>query len=341
MSDKLSTLLHDTADRVPVALHPAPHLRRTAEHHQRVRRAGAAAGSVAAVLVISLIAFLPSHERRDASPLPAATPTPTPTTSATSAPTEGGLLERFEFPEEPRWRAQTSDAVVLDRSHDVVDWRVAPCANTVGDTATAPQEMLTVGFSAPEEGQTRQLGVYEDSTAAGKVVSELRESTQRCTGARPGEAHMGPTATLSWETRAAAIGDGGFLAWSRAETDPPDVEGPNGSYVVVANRGKIVYFASYGGAHFGPASPDDDRMAQLIDGAKAAIPLIDHLLDQAGQPVRNTRRSVSEGAASALTIPSSFRFVEEEQDSLWRNSHEENTIERSDDPTAKWVLDPC
>lgn len=41
MTDKLTTLLHDTAQRVPTALHPAAELRRSARHHQRVRRTGA------------------------------------------------------------------------------------------------------------------------------------------------------------------------------------------------------------------------------------------------------------------------------------------------------------
>lgn len=339
MSDDLTTLLHDSAQRVPTALHPAANVRRSAQHHQRVRRAGAAAASVAAVLVISLIALVPPHERRDAAPLPAATPTAT--TSETSAPPAGGLLTGFEFPEEPQWRSQASDSIVLERSRDVVDWRVAPCAKPLGDTATARQEMLTVQFSAPEEGQTRQLGVYGDSAAAGKAADDLRTAVEGCAGERPGEAHMGPSATLSWETRFAEIGDGGFLAWSRAEGDSPDAEGPNGSYALVASRGKVVYLASYSGAHFGPASPDDERMAQLVDGAKAAIPLIDRLLDRAGQAVRSSPTIAVEGGAPALAIPSSFRFAEEEQDSAWRTSHGENEIERSDDPTRKWVLQPC
>lgn len=43
MSDDLTTLLHESAQRVPTALHPAADLRRNAQHHQRVRRTGAGA----------------------------------------------------------------------------------------------------------------------------------------------------------------------------------------------------------------------------------------------------------------------------------------------------------
>lgn len=67
MTEPLSTLLRDTASRVPAALHPAADLRRHAEHHRRVRRAGAAA-SLTVVLVIGLLGFNTQGGGRKAAP---------------------------------------------------------------------------------------------------------------------------------------------------------------------------------------------------------------------------------------------------------------------------------
>ncbi len=74
MTDPLSTLLHDTAQRVPAALHPAAELRHQAKQHKRARRAGggaAAATLMAAAFVVG--GGLPDGQNR-ATELPATQP---------------------------------------------------------------------------------------------------------------------------------------------------------------------------------------------------------------------------------------------------------------------------
>ncbi len=74
MTDPLTTLLRETAQRVPTALHPAASLREDAKRHQRVRRAGAGAATatiVAAALVLG--GGLPDGQKR-ATELPATQP---------------------------------------------------------------------------------------------------------------------------------------------------------------------------------------------------------------------------------------------------------------------------
>jgi hypothetical protein len=74
MTEPLTTTLHDTASRVPTRLHPAAELRRQAERHQRTRRLVAAAGSLALVLVVSVLGLTAQGGQRDAAPLPAEQP---------------------------------------------------------------------------------------------------------------------------------------------------------------------------------------------------------------------------------------------------------------------------
>jgi hypothetical protein len=90
MNTELTTLLHERAQRVPTAMHPAADLRRQAERHRRLRRAGAVAAATTAVLVITLAGFLSQGGGRDAAPLPAeptATESPSPSETASSSET--------------------------------------------------------------------------------------------------------------------------------------------------------------------------------------------------------------------------------------------------------------
>lgn len=74
MTEPLTTTLHDTASRVATRLHPAAELRRQAERHQRRRRLAGAAGSLALVLVVSVLGLTAKGGQGDAAPLPAEQP---------------------------------------------------------------------------------------------------------------------------------------------------------------------------------------------------------------------------------------------------------------------------
>jgi hypothetical protein len=90
MNTELTTLLHDRAQRVPTAMHPAADLRRQAERHRRVRRAGAVAAATSAVLVITLAGFLSQAGVRSSAPPATVAPTATesPSPSETASPSE-------------------------------------------------------------------------------------------------------------------------------------------------------------------------------------------------------------------------------------------------------------
>ncbi len=301
----------------------------------RRRVAMATSGVGAAALVVALLvvpsALMRGGTQRGTAPLPATTPTASPRTSVDA-------LQAFRFPEEQQWRAEATEALVLERQVELRGRWQLPCPNLPQGGATGTRT-LTVSFSGPEEGHGRQLAVYDDESEAGAMLDGLQSILRRCSKSFVEDS--GETTSSSWVVRAADVGDDSFLAWTRTEQAESSIEQPGGQYVLAARRGSAVYLAAFGGAHLDPQGADDGPMQELHDAARTTMPLIDELLREGAVPSPDT--SMSLGSAGAATIPSSFRFVEELSDDSWQKSSGDFVVERFDATSRMWGLNlaPC
>jgi hypothetical protein len=267
MNSELTTLLHEQAQRVPTAVHPAADLRRQAEHHRRVRRAGAVAAATSAVLVITLAGFLSQGGGRDAVQLPAEpTPSVSPSESPSVSPDAGPVLvttipASFRFAEEESdsaWR-ETYDVNVVERSNDRVDpWALDPCTKTgyTNPTTVYPSDkqrtaLRSLARNLPEREEDLQLGLYVDGATAASVLADFKDALDRC---RDTSSEDGTDRIWTWTSEDLDIADGGVMAILRGEinaTAPPLVQ-----HVVAYRTGNAIFLRSSGVLGFGQPDPD-------------------------------------------------------------------------------------
>jgi PknH-like extracellular domain len=274
MNTDLTTLLHDRAQRVPTAMHPAADLRRQAERHQRVRRAGAVAAATSAFLVITVAGFLSQAGDRDTARLPAKpTPSVSPSVSPSLSPSVSPDAEpaavtsipaAFRFAEEDasaEWR-EPSDENQIERSNNRVEpWALDPCNPTAypSDQRTA---MRTLRRSGPEFAADLQLALYPDASTAASVLADFTSALDRCRDTSPD----GGTTHRIWTSEDLDIADGGVIAILRYEVD--GLQPPGSQHVAAYRTGNAIFMRSSSGEGLPQAGQPDPTRDEVTASAE-------------------------------------------------------------------------
>jgi hypothetical protein len=281
MNSELTTLLHDRAQRVPAAMRPAADLRRQAEHHRRVRRAGAVAAATTAVLVITVAGFLGQGDGSDAIPFPA-TPTPSmsqsvsPSVSQSLGPDSGpaavtAIPASFRFAEEEaraEWR-EPRDENQIERSNDRLEpWALDPCNPTAYPSDQRRTAMRSLQRSGPEFAEALQLALYADASTAASVLGEFTSALDHCRDTSPD----GGTTHWIWISEDLDMSDGGVIAILRYEVD--GLQALGSQYVAAYRTGNAIVMRSSSGEGLPQAGrPDPARDAFLasVDRTRARV----------------------------------------------------------------------